>query len=175
VFLQINGSEEAGDPTEREFWSRFQGEPRVPGGDVFHEPARYSDETMPKWPGFVDIIGLDMAYSTTKLADFAAVVAIRAFRNVDGKSKGFIRYAERFKLDLTWVLLREAEAQKTYGGLYRTSAARRLASSGTCRATGSASKACQPDTTNSYAPNARARPGTAAIFSCPNMRRGRRG
>ncbi len=112
---RIREEEAERDPTERVFWSRFQGEPRVPGGDVFHEPARYSDETMPKWPGFTDIVGLDMAYSTTKLADFAAVVAIRSFR-VDGKTKGFIRHADRFKLDPEVIEARVIETQKNFGG-----------------------------------------------------------
>lgn len=118
---RIRAEEAERDPTERVFWARFQGEPRVPGGDVFHEPGRYNDDDMPTWPGFIDIVGLDMAYSTTKLADFAAVVAIRAWRSVADPNpmlsmRGYIRHAERFKLDPDIVLSRARETSATYGG-----------------------------------------------------------
>jgi predicted phage terminase large subunit-like protein len=63
------------DPNEREWWSRFQGDPRPEDRVGFGPAKRYVD--CPAWPGFVDFMGVDMSYSKEKRADFAAIVVVR--------------------------------------------------------------------------------------------------
>lgn len=98
------------DPTERVFWARFQGQPRTPGGDIFHEPLRYDAEAFPQYPGFRDVIGLDMAYSTSKIADWSAMVVLRIY---DGRA--YVRDAVRVKLDPDLILATLMHLQTTYG------------------------------------------------------------
>jgi predicted phage terminase large subunit-like protein len=98
------------DPTERVFWARFQGQPRTPGGDIFHEPMRYDAEAFPQWPGFRDVIGLDMAYSTAKIADWSAMVVLRIYEH-----KAYVREAVRVKLDPDMIRTTLMCLQSTYG------------------------------------------------------------
>jgi phage terminase large subunit-like protein len=63
------------DPREKVFWARFQGIPREDTTSGFGEPKRYA--TFPEWPGHVDYMGVDMSFSKTARADFAAVCVVR--------------------------------------------------------------------------------------------------
>ncbi len=96
------------DPTERMWWSQWQNEPRTPQGGGFKEPMRYID--LPTWPGFRTIYGLDMAYSQSKVADFAAIVALRAWG-----SKAYVINAMRFKLEIGGIATELQSMRALYG------------------------------------------------------------
>jgi hypothetical protein len=96
------------DPTERLWWAQFQNMPRADGGDLFKVPARY--ETLPDHPGFRDFIGIDLAYSTAKVADWFAIAICRAW----GKTV-FVREVLRDKLDPRGALNHIRAAYDTYG------------------------------------------------------------
>jgi predicted phage terminase large subunit-like protein len=80
------------DPTERVFWSRFQGEPRAEGASYFSDkPKRYLE--IPPW-AFRDGIGIDMAFTAKRTSDWFAIVRARFVgRQV------YLQDVERFKAD----------------------------------------------------------------------------
>jgi predicted phage terminase large subunit-like protein len=79
------------DPTERMWFAQWQGDPiDISGEDDFTAPKRYA--MLPEWPGFVDAIGLDMAYSSGKRADWFALVVVRRMAG-----QMFIRDVQRFR------------------------------------------------------------------------------
>ena len=80
------------DPTERLWWAQFQNEPRSESAELFREPARYTDP--PTWPGFRDAIGIDMATSTKRAADWFALVRCRFYGG-----QAFVLETQRFKAD----------------------------------------------------------------------------
>ncbi len=80
------------DPFERLWWSQWQNEPRPVGHGLFREPLRYT--VLPAWPGFRDVVGVDMAYSTSRAADWFAIVLARMFGG-----QMFLRRVERFRAD----------------------------------------------------------------------------
>jgi hypothetical protein len=83
------------DPSEAGFWAQLQNDPKPPDSRI-HDPARYS--VIPEWPGWRTGYGLDMQYSSKKIADWAALVAFKVWG-----AKGFILQSERFKLELDTV------------------------------------------------------------------------
>lgn len=96
------------DPSERMWWSQWQNEPRAPSGDLFREPARFT--TLPTWPGWRTVYGLDMSYSTSKLADFAAIAVLRVWG-----PKAYVLEVSRFKLNLGLIAMRLQEVTKQHG------------------------------------------------------------
>lgn len=81
------------DPSERLWYAQWQNEPRAPSGDLFRDPVRYV--SVPTWPGFRTFYGLDMSYSQSRIADFSAIAAIRAWG-----PKAFVLDVRRFKLEI---------------------------------------------------------------------------
>jgi predicted phage terminase large subunit-like protein len=96
------------DPSERTFYSQWQNEPRAPTSDLFREPARYV--SVPDWPGFRDVIGLDMAYSTARVSDWSAIVVMRVYGNAV-----YIRDVQRVKLDVGAIRSTLRAALQQYG------------------------------------------------------------
>lgn len=80
------------DPYEAVFWSRYQGRPIAEGASFYNTPARYTE--MPPWPGFRDAIGLDLAYSEKRTADWFAGVLVRVYG-----SRAFVRHTVRVRPD----------------------------------------------------------------------------
>jgi hypothetical protein len=79
------------DPAERLWFAQWQCEPiGLAGEDDFVPFARY--EMLPSFPGFVDAIGLDMAYSAKRHADWFALVVVRMYAG-----QMFVRDVMRFK------------------------------------------------------------------------------
>ncbi len=105
---QIRDALREQDPSERLWWSQWQGEPRAPSGDLFKEPTRYA--TLPLWPGWRTFYGIDLAFTTGRLSDYAAIVAVRSWG-----SKAYVLLAEQFKLELGLIARRLSEVTKTYG------------------------------------------------------------
>lgn len=97
------------DPTERLWWAQFQNIPKSDSTDLFREPARY--EELPRWPGFRDFIGIDLAYGSGTTADWFAMVACRAWGN-----KVYIREVLRDRLDPLAALNHVKSAYERYGG-----------------------------------------------------------
>jgi phage terminase large subunit-like protein len=88
---QIRAALRETDPFERLWWAQWQNEPiSSSGDDDFRSPARYLH--CPSFPGFVDAIGLDMAYSSSKRADWFALVVAR----ISG-GQMFVREVQRFR------------------------------------------------------------------------------
>ena len=96
------------DPSERTFYSQWQNEPRAPTSDLFRDPARY--ETLPDWPGFRDVIGLDMSYTTARISDWSAIVIMRVYGN-----SVYVRDVQRIKLDVGTIRLQLRAALQQYG------------------------------------------------------------
>jgi hypothetical protein len=97
------------DPTERIFFSQTMCSPKYPGGSMFRaDPLRYS--ALPTYPGWRTFYGLDMAFSQAKYADYAAVVAFRAWGN-----KAFLLYAERFAYDAGLIQAKLHAVRALYG------------------------------------------------------------
>lgn len=96
------------DPTERTFYSQWQNEPRAPTSDLFRDPARYA--TLPDWPGFRDVIGLDMSYTTSRVSDWSAVVVLRVYAG-----SVYVRDVRRFKLDVSTIRLQLRAILQEYG------------------------------------------------------------
>jgi hypothetical protein len=80
------------DPLERLWYAQWQNEPRTPNATLFKTPLRYG--ALPDWPGFRDGIGIDMAYSPKKAADWFAIVVVRVWA-----SQMYVRSVDRFKAD----------------------------------------------------------------------------
>lgn len=82
------------DPLERTWWAQFMGEPQPDGGNFFNPPARYND--LPGWGGARDGLGVDMAFSQSKAADWFAIVSVRLWSDTL-----YIRNVMRMKADMT--------------------------------------------------------------------------
>ena len=82
------------DPRERTWFSQFQNEPRSDSGDLFKAPKRYGE--LPTEPGWRDVMGIDLAYSQSKRADFFALVLLRVWG-----STAYVRLVSRLKADLS--------------------------------------------------------------------------
>jgi hypothetical protein len=81
------------DPRERVWWSQFQNQPKADSGDLFHGPTRYG--SLPTEPGWRDVIGIDLAYSQSRRADFFALVLMRIWG-----STAYVRMVSRLRADL---------------------------------------------------------------------------
>lgn len=81
------------DPTERTWYNQWQNEPRAPGAEYFNDPAKYPLDP-PHWAGYRDYMGIDMAFTTGRTADWFAIVVARQCMG-----KYYIRNAHRFKAD----------------------------------------------------------------------------
>lgn len=82
-----------GDPAERTWWAQYMCQPLPDGGNLFNPPARY--ENVPNWAGYRDALGVDMAFSTSKSADWFALVAVRTY--IDTM---YVRNVYRVKADM---------------------------------------------------------------------------
>lgn len=80
------------DPAERVWWSQFQNQPRADSGELFRAPARYV--TLPTEPGWRDVMGIDLAYTTTRYSDWFALVLLRFWG-----PRAYVRKVERLKAD----------------------------------------------------------------------------
>ena len=110
VELKLRRAELAeADPSERLWWAQFQNEPRADGGELFKTPSRYI--TLPQYGGFRDAIGIDCAYSTSRSADWFAIVCARIWG-----STAYVRHVERFRADHGEGEARLRAARSTYGG-----------------------------------------------------------
>jgi len=96
------------DPTERTFYSQWQNEPRAPTSDLFRDPARYV--TLPDWPGFRDVIGLDMSYTTARISDWSAIVVLRVYAG-----SVYVRDVQRVKLDVSTIRMQLRAVLQQYG------------------------------------------------------------
>ena len=97
------------DPRERTWWAQFQNEPKADTGDYFHGPKRYG--LLPTEPGWRDVIGIDLAYSQSKSADFFALVLMRMWG-----STAYVRKIERLKADLNVLEMAIRAAWQAAGG-----------------------------------------------------------
>lgn len=96
------------DPRERVWWSQFQNEPISLDGELFKLFARYV--ILPTEPGWRDVLGIDIAYSTSKKADWFASVLLRIWG-----STAYIRRVRRLKADLSLLVL-DVEAAWKFNG-----------------------------------------------------------
>ena len=96
------------DPYERIFWARLQGQPRQDEGS-FRIAKRYPQDTLPKYPGFIDAMGFDLSFTTNKRSDWSSVVVGRLYENTI-----YVREFKRFRAELPDALL----AIQTLWGLY---------------------------------------------------------
>lgn len=81
------------EPREQTWFSQFQNDPRADGGDRFGVPKRYG--SLPTEPGWRDAMGIDLAYSQSRRADFFALVLLRIWG-----STAYLRKVERLKADM---------------------------------------------------------------------------
>lgn len=93
LLRKIRAEECERDPSERIWWSQWQGEPRSDSGDLFREPAFY--ERIPDDEIWREGIGLDMAFSKARTADFFADVHGR----VIGGSHLYVQGCQRYRAD----------------------------------------------------------------------------
>lgn len=89
---QIRAELAESDPREKTWFARFMGTPRADEHDGFRDPLRY--QTLPTWPGFRDVLGIDLSFSAKKRADFAAIVRVRVYPHL-----AFVVDVQRFKAE----------------------------------------------------------------------------
>jgi predicted phage terminase large subunit-like protein len=65
------------DPTERIWHAQFQNDPQPDVLGLFKNPTRYT--TLPEGRGFRTIIGADLSYSSSRHADYFALVVLKIF------------------------------------------------------------------------------------------------
>jgi hypothetical protein len=80
------------DPTERAFFARFMGSPKVIG-DTRFGPATYYYQVPTTW-GFRFGVGVDLAYSSKRTADWCSIIAIQMFGDMV-----YVLDAKRFRKD----------------------------------------------------------------------------
>lgn len=98
------------DPTERDWFSQWQNEPFTPSTNYLNDPLRYA--VIPGWEGYIDAIGIDMAFTKGRLADWFAIVAVRIYMG-----SVYIRNAYRFKGDPREAAVELKVQQQTYGSV----------------------------------------------------------
>lgn len=86
------------EPREQTWWSQFQNDPRAQSGDLFRSPKRYGE--LPTEPGWRDVMGIDLAYSRSKRADWFALVLLRMWG-----STAYVRKVERLKADMSVLVM----------------------------------------------------------------------
>jgi hypothetical protein len=80
------------DPTERAFFARFMGSPKVIG-DTRFGPATYYYQVPTTW-GFRFGVGVDLAYSSKRTADWCSIITIQMFGDMV-----YLIDAKRFRKD----------------------------------------------------------------------------
>jgi predicted phage terminase large subunit-like protein len=98
------------DPKERIWFARLMGVPPANVTSSFGPPRRY--HTLPAWPGYVDFMGVDMSYSRSSRADYAAICIVRWMYGVC-----YVRHVRRAigeTKDLAQLIV---DTQLTYGKL----------------------------------------------------------
>jgi phage terminase large subunit-like protein len=96
------------DPTERIWFSQWQNEPFTPSTNYLSDPLRYS--VIPGWQGYIDAMGIDMAFTKGRLADWFAIVVVRIYMG-----SVYIRNAYRFKGDPREAAVELRVQQGSYG------------------------------------------------------------
>jgi len=96
------------DPSERLWFAQLQNDPRVPGLELFGEPALFAE--LPAFYGFRNGIGIDMSYSAARTADYFAMVVGRAYGGAL-----FLRHVVRTRADINAIENELRTALEMYG------------------------------------------------------------
>jgi len=96
------------DMGEYAFAGNFQGEPYVSGDSFFGVPTHYAE--LPTDPGYRWVLGVDLAYSKERLADYFAMALLKVYG-----SRAFIVRIHRTKADINAMLEEIRTTHVTYG------------------------------------------------------------